>query len=281
MSIAALYQKDKQYTRTIFIFLVVYLADKKTDDSGMTREEIRRANTLELARQIGGPAAFGRKMGMSDSQVSQIIGKTPTKNIGNIVAHRIEDRFEKARGWLDKTHADDVIDVDDVNHRGAIKGRRETDSSERVLSIDDDEDDPAVARIRKVKLRLSAGIIGFATEPEHEDGNPIYFRRDWLAQRGYRPENLIAIRVKGESMEPNLYAGDTVVINTADASPKDGEVFAVNYEGEDVVKRLMRDAGKWWLASDNPDGRRFPRKECSGDMCLIVGKVVHKQSERI
>lgn len=160
-------------------------------------------------------------------------------------------------------------------------GRRASDVDRRVFSVDDDDDNPAVARIRKVKLRLSAGIVGFATEPEHEDENPIYFRRDWLAQRGYRPENLIAIRVKGESMEPKLYDGDTVVINTADAIPKDGEVFAVNYEGEDVVKRLIRDAGKWWLSSDNPDDRRFPKKECAGDMCLIVGRVVHKQSERI
>ena len=41
--------------------------------------------------------------------------------------------------------------------------------------------------------------------------------------------------------------GDTVVINTAQAEPKDGAVFAVNYEGQLVIKRLVRDAGQWWL----------------------------------
>ncbi len=82
-------------------------------------------------------------------------------------------------------------------------------------------------------------------------------------------------------MEPALYAGDVVVINTADREPKDGQVFAVNYEGEDVVKRMMRDTGEWWLHSDNADQRRYPRKMCRGNECLILGKIVYKQSENI
>jgi phage repressor protein C with HTH and peptisase S24 domain len=71
------------------------------------------------------------------------------------------------------------------------------------------------------------------------------------------------------------------VINTADITPADGEVFAVNYEGEAVVKRMVRDAGEWWLSSDNPDQRRYSRKLCAGDACIIIGRIVHKQSERI
>jgi phage repressor protein C with HTH and peptisase S24 domain len=82
-------------------------------------------------------------------------------------------------------------------------------------------------------------------------------------------------------MEPGLYDGDTVVINTADTKPADGEAFAINYEGELLIKRLVRDNGLWWLSSDNSDQRKFPRKQCAGDLCLIIGKIVHKQSERI
>lgn len=151
----------------------------------------------------------------------------------------------------------------------------------RVREVSDEEEEETVSRIRRVTLRLSAGIIGFAVDSDSEDDNPIYFRKDWLLQRGYKPENLLAIRVKGTSMEPGLYEGDTVVINTADTAPKDGDVYAVNYEGEAVIKRLVRDAGAWWLSSDNPDQRRFPRKQCDGDTCLLIGKVIHKQSERI
>ena len=135
--------------------------------------------------------------------------------------------------------------------------------------------------IRRVKLRLSAGIVGFAVEPDEEAGAAFSVEADWLARNRFDPEHLIALEVTGESMEPRLYRGDVVVVNTADKAPADGQVFAVNYEGEAVIKRLTRDAGQWWLTSDNPDQRRFPRKLCDGITCLIVGRVVLKKSENI
>lgn len=140
---------------------------------------------------------------------------------------------------------------------------------------------PDLTPIRKVRLKLQAGVSGFGVEPEEEDGPPIFFRNDWLQNRGFKPYNLIAIKVRGQSMEDKLYEGDMVVINTADTEPKDGRVFAVNYEGEAVIKRMLRDGGTWWLTSDNPDQRRFPRKECTDGSCIIVGQVIHKQSEQI
>ena len=150
-----------------------------------------------------------------------------------------------------------------------------------VIAVDDADENAQLAKVRRVRIRLSAGISGFVIDSVEDDASPIYFRRDWLAARGLKHESLIAIRVRGESMEPSLHDGDTVIINTADIEPKDGDVFAINYEGEDVVKRLVRDTGAWWLSSDNSDQRRFVRKECSGNGCLLIGKVIHKQSERI
>ncbi|MGK5080511.1 hypothetical protein [Janthinobacterium sp. HLX7-2] len=37
----------------------------------------------------------------------------------------------------------------------------------------------------------------------------------------------------------------------------------------------------WWLTSDNPDQRKYHRKLCRGNECLIVGRVVRKESDRI
>lgn len=167
--------------------------------------------------------------------------------------------------------------------RRASYGRRATDfaPSTTVIGVHDDVDYPGTARIRKVKLRLSAGIAGFSIDPETGDGNPIYFRQDWLDQKGYKADKLLAVGVRGPSMEPTLFEGDIVVINIAECEPRDGDVFAVNYEGEHVIKRLTRNAGKWWLTSDNPDRRRFPDKECLGDSCILIGRVIYKQSERI
>lgn len=120
----------------------------------------------------------------------------------------------------------------------------------------------ASTRSARWKLRLSAGITGFAIEPETHDGKTIKVPRSWVERNGYHPEKLVAIKVKGESMEPALYEDDVVIINTADNRPADGIVFAINYEGEPVVKRMARDIGEWWLTSDNPDQRKYHRKLC-------------------
>jgi phage repressor protein C with HTH and peptisase S24 domain len=144
-----------------------------------------------------------------------------------------------------------------------------------------DNDDTEFVQIRMVKLRLSAGITGFQTEPERRDGGTLGMRRTWIERHNYHPDHLMAILVKGESMEPALYAGDIVIINTLDTKLVDGAVYAFNYEGEAVVKRLTRDAGKWWLTSDNPDQRKYHRKLCQGNGCLVIGRVVRKESDRI
>lgn len=142
-------------------------------------------------------------------------------------------------------------------------------------------DDPEFVKIPLVKLKLSAGITGFATEPERRDGGTIGMRSSWVARHRYNPEYLYAITVCGDSMETTLHDGDIVVINVADKQLVDGSVYAFNYEGEAVVKRLSRDAGQWWLTSDNSDQRKYHRKLCNNGDCLVIGKVVRKESDQI
>lgn len=144
-------------------------------------------------------------------------------------------------------------------------------------------DNPEYPAIPLVTISLSAGVSGFQIhqiDDINDGAKPIVFRRDWYASRNFRPDKLIALRVNGASMETSLWDGDLVVINTADTTPEDGGAFAANYEGELVIKRLIRDGGQWWLSSDNPDQRRYPRKLCD-ERVFLIGRVVHKQSDRI
>lgn len=149
----------------------------------------------------------------------------------------------------------------------------------RVEAVD--EDDPRMTVIPRVRLRLRAGISGFEAEPElGEDGNWM-IPTAWIRAKGFKRENLISIGIHGDSMDDKLCAGDSVVVNTADRDPVDGVIFAINYEGEPIVKRMMRDEGRWWLTSDNPDQRKYPRKVCEGDRCIIIGRVVKRETERL
>jgi phage repressor protein C with HTH and peptisase S24 domain len=141
--------------------------------------------------------------------------------------------------------------------------------------------DQQFVQIPLVELKLSAGLSGYQTAPLGEGDSILNLRQGWMRSRRLNPKNLVAIQVTGDSMERALHAGDIVILDTSDTSPKDGEVYAVNYEGQAVVKRLERDAGDWWLTSDNASPGRHARKVCRGDDCIIVGRVVRKESDRI
>lgn len=134
--------------------------------------------------------------------------------------------------------------------------------------------------IRFALFKISAGVSGYEIEYENGESEPIFMGRRWFEENHYRPDRLLAVRVNGRSMEPNLHDGDLVVINTDDTTPKDGVVFAANYDGELVIKRMKREAGQWFLASDSPDKARFGDKVCQ-DGCDLIGRIVYKQSEHI
>ncbi|MBN1337496.1 MAG: transcriptional repressor LexA [Deltaproteobacteria bacterium] len=67
-----------------------------------------------------------------------------------------------------------------------------------------------------------------------------------------------ALRVKGESMvEDGILSGDFVVVRSQDHAREKDIVVAV-VDGETTVKRLHRDARRWWLVPANRDMRAFP-----------------------
>jgi phage repressor protein C with HTH and peptisase S24 domain len=135
--------------------------------------------------------------------------------------------------------------------------------------------------IRTVRLRSSAKGTEFAGQTDESLGDEVYLRKEWLQTRGYHDQALIALEMDGDSMEPGLYAGDVLVVNLSDRQPHDGEVFVLAYEGTVLIRRLLRDAGRWWLCSDSAAQRRFPRKRYADSECSIIGRVVYKLSEKI
>lgn len=139
-------------------------------------------------------------------------------------------------------------------------------------------DDPDIVDVPLVRLQLRAGAMGYMADPEPGILSRIRLDRMWMEQQGLYPENLIALRVKGDSMSPRIEEGDIVVVNTADKRPVSGHVYAFNHGGEPLIKRLHRAGNIWSMRSDNPDYR--PESFNSGES-PIVGKVVYLQSTKI
>jgi hypothetical protein len=65
--------------------------------------EIRRERLREHAATVGGPAKLAEKLDKSDSQISQLIGKNPKRNIGRKLARAIELKLQLDPYWLDGT----------------------------------------------------------------------------------------------------------------------------------------------------------------------------------
>lgn len=74
-------------------------------------KEIRRENMRALAKVAGGVSYLANVLSKSQSQISQLIGKCPSKNIGDRIARQIEEIFNKPRGWMDvlHNHVDETI----------------------------------------------------------------------------------------------------------------------------------------------------------------------------
>lgn len=134
-------------------------------------------------------------------------------------------------------------------------------------------DEPDTIPIRRVTLKLHAGVTGFETEPDVEDGGVLHMPRAVIDAHKLVPHQLLAIRVHGQSMEPMMFEDDVVVVNTADKQPVSREIYAVNFNGEALVKQLVRRNAEWFLHSINPDFG--PINVRSGE-CSIVGRVVYQ-----
>lgn len=141
---------------------------------------------------------------------------------------------------------------------------------------------PDMYQFYPVELRMRSGVAGYTVWPDETDEDaPLSLHKHWLARRGYVPTQLLALRLKSGGMEPSLSVGDIFVIDTAEVELRDGQVFAVNFYGEMLVRRAQRDGGGWWLVADNPDQARYPRKAFGGPDCVPIGRLIFKQSESI
>lgn len=148
------------------------------------------------------------------------------------------------------------------------------DDSTQVSTWDDDTpvDDDEIAAPFYTEAQLAAGN-GHAAE----DGKVriLRFSRETLRREGIEPENVVAIKVRGNSMEPDIPDGATVAIDRGDKSVRDGKEYAVVTGELARIKRVyrLRNGGLRLHSineSEHPDEIIEPHEM---DDVRIVGKV--------
>lgn len=130
-------------------------------------------------------------------------------------------------------------------------------------------------------ISLQASVDGYEIQfDDDETLKPLFYRRDWIESKGYKAGALVAREIKGSSMEPALWEGDKVLINTDAKAPRNGRVFWVVLDGNSCAKRLKRDfSGKWLITSDNPAHQNSDQPMENTQQ--IIGEVVEKMSSQI
>ena len=124
-----------------------------------------------------------------------------------------------------------------------------------------------------MEVELAAGIGGELTL--EIQGPKLRFSKSTLRRCGVEAGAAACVKVSGNSMEPRLFDGDVVGVNTLDKRIVDGKVYAINHSGLLRVKRLYRLPGGGLRinsinSAEHPD-ELYQDKELQ-DM-VIIGRV--------
>lgn len=91
----------------------------------------------------------------------------------------------------------------------------------------------------------------------------------------------IALQVKGDSMEPKISQGDTVIIRLQDTI-ESGEIAAVYVNGNDVtLKKIKKEENGIWLIGNNPAFSPifYTKQQCEKLPVRILGKLVELRAK--
>ena len=130
-----------------------------------------------------------------------------------------------------------------------------------------------IIMIPMVEAVLSAG--GGSFETSAITGRDYAFRRDFIERKG-NPNDMVLMRVSGDSMEPDVLNGDVVLIDQGKTRIVPGQMFAVGFEEAIYLKRIDIAPGKAILKSANP---AYPPMELDirgqmSDLFRVIGRVL-------
>ena len=123
-------------------------------------------------------------------------------------------------------------------------------------------------QVEVVELAAAAGCS--TTDLDETVIGHVAFSRPWLDRRGLDPTRCIVIHVQGNSMEPTLPDGCSILVNRAHHQHRTGHIYVMRTDDGVVVKRLHQgEDGAWHLQSDHPSWSPVPWTEA----CETIGEV--------
>ncbi|MDA8522010.1 S24 family peptidase [Acidovorax sp. NCPPB 4044] len=198
----------------------------------MTLHRKRRLRHLIDSGYEGSQAKFASAAGLSEGRLSQIV--SPEHSFGERAARNLANELRLDERYFEAGFAAD----------------------------------PAYLQVARMSVAVGAGDGPPVISEDIIDG--LAFRRDFLRDCGINnPDDAAVLDVKGESMGSTVWDRSVILVNKRARDPVRNKIFVfVNGEGP-VVKRVVREDGRWVARSDNSDKRRYPDFPFTEDNRLI------------
>lgn len=103
--------------------------------------------------------------------------------------------------------------------------------------------------VPKVSAKAGAGA---SLETSDEKEGLYAFRKDFMGREHICAASAVMMDVVGDSMEPEFYEGDTLLVDKSDIEIRDGKIYVVTLGDELRVKRIFNSLNGLILRSDNP-----------------------------
>ena len=209
------------------------------------------------------------------------IRATDMKRIGGFIKKK---RIEKN---LTARRLAELVGVSDAHIIYIEKGQRGAsfDIIVNILSALGETVEGMLAEIRRSRsnvepARMSAPapipVVSWVTAGRWREVCDVFEPGDsdeWI-ESDVRGKNVFALRVTGDSMDPEFKDGEIIVVNPhIEASPND-YVVVKNIKGEATFKQLKKYGQRWVLHPLNP---RYEDEEVKKGDFAIIGKVVKKE----
>lgn len=166
-----------------------------------------------------------------------------------------------------------------------IDGTGDPDPRLKPVSAFDDSDpeecqnNDQIVFIKQINVNFGCGHGVPPTWDEENTEKPRAYRLSWFQEHRRKPENCVCCRVQGDSMEPTLYDGDTVLIDKSDIYRIDnGHVYAFFINDEIKIKRLYKNIrGDLAIVSDNQMyDKEILRHDDESIVLNLIGRVIER-----
>lgn len=245
-------------------------------NGAMDAKEIRLRNLRELIREAGGQRKLAALARVNPAYLSQILSARTRRQMGDVVARRLEAGLGKPHGWMDILHpAPEVRRPYRVPERPLPAGVREVDDvaaqygAGRAARPAGLEPAPAVTTRLPLISWVTAGhwrAVIDSFQPGDADA--------WVETTKRVGPSAFALTVRGDSMEPRCPDGAIIVVDP-DREAVNGSLVVVRLDKDEeaTFKRLVIEGGRRFLAPLNP---RYPVLEITGPatICGVVRQVL-------